>query len=312
MRLGFFACGVAQAAPVDDATARTFASWLDDGCNAGMDYMANHTDLRLDPRLLLPGARSVVCVSLAYAPARLMPEGEFRISAYAYGRDYHDAVKTRLRHLAAYIERLTTDDSTATDAQPVQTTRVCCDTAPVLERYWAWRAGLGWTGRNHQLIIPGAGSQFFLGEVITTTALHPDSPQESRCGTCHACLDACPTRALEPGGQLDARRCLSYQTIENRGQIPADIASAMGDYIYGCDRCQTVCPHNRHSPTATAPELQPSDELMAMRKDDWRKLTPDDYRRLFKGSAVKRAKYEGLMRNIKAAEGNTADQSPTD
>lgn len=319
LRLGFFACGIAEAGPVDGNAARSLASWLGDGCQAGMDYMARNTDLRLDPRLLLPGARSVVCVAMAYAPARKMPAGEYQIAAYAYGQDYHDAVKARLRRLAAHIEQAAAGcgaqlqgealADTGAGSGPQAATRVCCDTAPVLERYWAERAGLGWTGRNHQLIIPGAGSMFFLGEVITTIALAPDAPRAGSCGTCHACTSACPTRALTPGGPLDARRCLSYQTIENRGEIPPDIAAAMGNSIYGCDRCQAVCPHNRKAPAATAPELQPRDELLAMRKADWQALTPEAYRRLFKGSAVKRAKYEGLMRNIRAAGGEAADSA---
>lgn len=309
-RLGFFACGVAEAGAVGGETAEVFAQWLRQGCHAGMDYMARHADLRLDPRLLLPGARSVVSVALAYAPARRMPDGEFQLAAYAYGRDYHDAVKSRLSCLAAYIERQAACLGclpTGADGERMQATRVCCDTAPVLERHWACRAGLGWTGRNHQLIIPGAGSQFFLGEVITTVALPPDAPMESRCGDCRACMAACPTHALTESGLLDARLCLSYQTIENRGPIPPSVASAMGDCIYGCDRCQAACPHNRTAATATAPELQPSDELLAMRKADWRALTPEAYRRLFKGSAVKRAKYDGLMRNIRAAEAGSAE-----
>lgn len=312
-RLGFFACGVAEAAAVGGEAARAYSEWLRRGCNADMDYMANHADLRLDPRLLLPGARSVVSVALAYAPARRMPDGEFQLSAYAYGRDYHDAVKSRLRLLAAHIERVATELGAlpeADDGQPAQATRVCCDTAPILERHWAWRAGLGWTGRNHQLIIPGAGSQFFLGEVLTTITIAPDAPMENRCGDCRACLDACPTHALTASGLLDARLCLSYLTIENRGPIPPRLAAAMGNCIYGCDRCQAACPHNAAAPTATAPELQPSAELLAMHKADWRTLTPEKYRSLFKGSAVKRAKYEGLMRNIRAAEAAPAYTSP--
>ena len=309
-RLGFFACGVAEAGAVGCETALGFTQWLRHGCHAGMDYMARHADLRLDPRLLLPGARSVVSVALAYAPARQMPEGEFQLAAYAYGRDYHDAVKSRLGCLAAYIERQAAEAGclpAGADGEQTQATRVCCDTAPVLERHWACRAGLGWMGRNHQLIISGAGSQFFLGEVITTVALPPDAPMESRCGDCRACVAACPTHALTESGLLDARLCLSYQTIENRGPIPQRVAAAMGNCIYGCDRCQAACPHNRNAPTATAPELQPCAELLAMRKADWRALTPEAYRRLFKGSAVKRAKYDGLMRNIRAADGYDAD-----
>lgn len=265
-----------------------------------MDYMGNHTDMRLDPRLLMPGVKSIVCVALSYAPRRRIPESEYQFAAYAYGNDYHDVVKGKLHLLA--------------QAVGTEHYRAFCDSAPVLERYWAVQAGLGWTGRNHQLIIPHAGSMFFLGELFLDMELVYDSPMESRCGNCHACIDACPTHALSAHGgsaaaDADATAfrselCLSYQTIENRGSIPPKIAEAMGNTIYGCDRCQRACPWNRFSPPATEPLLQPKPELLAMKKDDWRRLTVEDYQRLFKGSAVKRAKYEGLMRNIRAAGGN--------
>lgn len=303
-RLGFYRCGVAEAAPVGGKTAGEFARWIASGCHAGMDYMAHNTDKRLDPALLMPGVRSIVCVAMAYAPPRTMPEGEYQIAAYALGRDYHDVMKARLRSLAAAMERLFAEAEAgkAASGLPALAMRVFCDTAPVLERYWAWRAGLGWPGRNRQLIIPGAGSMFFLGEVFVNRSLPADSPQEPRCGTCRACIDACPTSAIADGGPLDARRCLSYLTIEHRGPLPAGVENVVGNSIYGCDRCQTACPWNRLAPVATDPELQPNAALLAMTKAGWHNLSADDYRRLFKGSAVKRAKYEGLMRNIRAAE----------
>lgn len=311
--LGFYRCGIAEAAPVDGAAAARLASWLRSGLNAGMDYMARHTDLRLDPRLLMPGARSIVCVAMAYAPAVALPKDGYTIAAYAMGRDYHDVMKARLRQLAAAMERLLaeSDGPQPPDGQPPVETRVCCDTAPVLERYWAARAGLGWTGRNTQLVIPGAGSMFFLGEVLVNRTLLFDSPLPPRCGTCRACIDACPTCALSADGALDARRCLSYLTIENRGEIPPQAARAMGNTIYGCDRCQAACPWNRFAPAATVPELRPNPELLRMSRADWSALTVDGYRRLFKGSAVKRAKYDGLMRNIKAVEGNAVGTENT-
>lgn len=291
-RLGFFACGVAKAEAVDPETAAAVRRWIDGGGHASMQYMANHTDMRLDPRLLMPGVRSIVCVAMSYAPARRIPEGQYQIAAYAYGHDYHDIVKQRLHSLAATMG--------------MENYRAFCDSAPVLERYWAVRAGLGWTGRNHQLIIPGAGSMFFLGELFTDLELDCDTPMPSRCGLCRRCVDACPTGALAmpeegcPTPPFDAARCISYQTIENRGDIPHDITSRMGDTIYGCDRCQQACPWNSHAPATTEPMLQPREELLAMRREDWQQLTEEDYRRLFKGSAVKRAKYAGLMRNIHA------------
>lgn len=303
INLGFFACGIARAEPVDSRTASHVRRWLDSGGNAGMTYMGNHTDKRLDPRLLVPGVKSIVCVALGYAPAVSMAESEYRLSAYAYGQDYHDIMKDKLHRLAKYIDELFASTDGTIEPQPA-VSRTFCDTAPVLERYWAERAGLGWIGRNHQLIIPGAGSMFFLGELFVDRELDYDSPCRNRCGNCHACIDACPTHALADGCEIDAGRCLSYQTIENRGPIPPDIAAAMDGCIYGCDHCQTACPWNRFSPPATEPAFHPREELLRMKKEDWLRLTEDEYRRLFKGSAVKRAKYAGLMRNIRAAHDN--------
>ena len=313
LRLGFYRCGVADADAVEPQAANAFGSWLRQGCHASMGYMENNADKRLDPRLLMPGTLSIVCVAMAYGPPARFPKGEYSLAAYALGRDYHDVMKARLRQLAAAMERLLaeSDGPQPPDGQPPVETRVCCDTAPVLERYWAARAGLGWTGRNTQLVIPGAGSMFFLGEVLVNRTLLSDSSLPPRCGTCRACIDACPTCALSADGALDARRCLSYLTIENRGEIPPQAARAMGNTIYGCDRCQAACPWNRFAPAATVPELRPNPELLRMSRADWSALTVDGYCRLFKGSAVKRAKYDGLMRNIKAVEGNAGGTENT-
>ena len=294
--LGFFACGIAQADAVDPDVVASYKKWIGEGDHATMNYLENYPDKRFDPRLLMPGLKSIVSVALNYAPAHCMPEGEPQFAAYALGKDYHDVVKHKLRQLA--------------DTLGIAEYRAFCDSAPVLERYWAVKAGLGWTGRNHQLIIPHAGSMFFLGELFLPVELEYDRPMASRCGRCHACVDACPTHALRLSAandgktEFDARRCLSYQTIENRGEIPSALSEKMGDTIYGCDRCQTACPWNRFSKPNTTPELQPSDDLLGMTRADWLSLTEDEYRRLFKGSAVKRAKYSGLMRNIREALGS--------
>lgn len=291
--LGFFACGIAKADAVDQNVVTSYKKWIGEGGHATMAYLENYPDKRFDPRLLMDGLKSIVSVALNYAPANTLPEGEPQFAAYALGKDYHDVVKNKLRQLA---ETLGFDEY-----------RAFCDSAPVLERYWAVKAGLGWTGRNHQLIIPHAGSMFFLGELFLPVDLEYDEPMPSRCGKCHACVDACPTHALSfvdsasITTKFDARSCLSYQTIENRGDIPTDLSEKMGDTIYGCDRCQTACPWNRFSQPNDTPELQPTDELLHMKREDWLSLTEDDYRRLFKGSAVKRAKYSGLMRNIHEA-----------
>lgn len=308
LRLGFFACGIARAEAVGSQAADSLRQWLDGGGQAGMDYMGNHTDMRLDPRLLMPSVRSIVSVALNYAPARHMDGSGYQIAAYAYGQDYHDIVKAKLRQLAAAVF----GEGQMKDGENM---RVFCDSAPVLERYWAERAGLGWTGRNHLLIIPHAGTQFFLGELFLDVELAFDQPMQSRCGSCHRCIDACPTRALgdvpptpdSPHSPFCAERCLSYQTIENRGPLSDEAVAAMGNTIYGCDRCQQACPWNRFAQPTAEPLLQPRDELMAMQKEDWQHLSVEKYRQLFKGSAVKRAKYEGLMRNIEAAARQESD-----
>ncbi|MDO4980038.1 MAG: tRNA epoxyqueuosine(34) reductase QueG [Prevotellaceae bacterium] len=303
LSLGFSACGIARAEAVSPDVAEGFTAWLSNGGHATMAYMENHLEKRLDPRLLVPGTKSIVCVALNYAPAQRLPEGEYQIAAYALGQDYHDIVKNKLRQLVSNIQA---DGSIFEEGADI---RVFSDSAPVLERYWAVRAGLGWIGRNHQLIIPRAGSMFFLGEVFLPIELDYDTPMESLCGNCHRCIEACPTGALaskeqsspsegNKGSVFISSRCLSYQTIENRGDIPDDIAEAMGDTIYGCDRCQQACPWNRFAQPTDEPLLQPKEELLSMTREQWQQLTEDDFRRLFKGSAVKRAKYEGLMRNI--------------
>lgn len=284
---GFAACGIAPAGRVAPWREAQLRKWLADGRQGAMRYMQEHLDLRLDPTLLVPGARSVVSVALNYCPMRLQPEGTYRFARYAYGRDYHDVMRQKLRSLA---ERLGLQG------------RAFCDTAPLDEHYWAWRGGLGWLGRHTQLILPGAGSYFFLGElVLTAEADAYDEPMPSRCGTCRACIQACPAGALSADGGIDARRCLSYLTIEWRGPLPSGTAALMGHCVYGCDRCAEACPHNRLARPTAEPALQPRPEFLNMTAAGWRALTPEDYRRIFKGSAVKRAKYEGLMRNIRAA-----------
>ena len=297
--LGFYACGIAKASPVDAATASRYREWVDCGSHGEMGYMQNNIDKRLDPRLLMPGVQSIVSVAMSYAPEQSLPQDSYQISVYALGRDYHDLMKERLHQLAARIG--------ATEY------RAFCDTAPVLERYWAWRAGIGWIGRNHQLIIPGAGSMFFLGELFLTEPLDYDSTLPSRCGKCEACVRACPSGALSISDgvtSFDARRCLSYQTIEYRGALSAEVVKSMGNRIYGCDTCQQVCPHTRRGVPTTESALHPSEQLLSMTPSDWHTLTHEQYLALFRGSAVKRAKYEGLMRNIRAArESSSAAES---
>lgn len=296
---GFDVCGIARAQRVSKEEEASLRKWLSLNHEADMAYMRNYLDKRLDPRLLLPGALSIISVALNYAPKNMPPADQPQIATYALGKDYHDVMKRKLFALA-YDLRLEQDEF-----------KVCVDTAPLLERYWAVRAGLGWRGKNQQLIIPRMGSMFFLGELIVTReADHYDSPCTKHCGNCRKCIDACPTHALAESGEnedFDSRKCLSYLTIENRGDLNKDISQKMGNVIYGCDRCQQVCPFNRDARPNSTPELQPSDDLLAMTRDKWLHLSEDDYRRLFKGSAVKRAKYSGLIRNIQWALGEDSD-----
>ena len=305
-RLGFFACGIAKAAPVEENVAEAYRKWLENGEEASMAYMTNYLEKRLNPALLVPGVRSIVSLAMNYAPAQQLPEGEYQLAAYALGQDYHDLMKQRLRELAVNIGapmELFQKGKKPQSADEKEETGwgVFCDTAPVLERYWAQKAGLGWVGRNHQLIIPHAGSMFFLGEVFLPFAVDVyDTPMQSRCGSCHRCIDACPTHAIIPDEDFHADRCLSYQLIENRGELSDEAKEAMGDTIYGCDRCQTACPWNRFATPNTEPALQPKPELLSMSKEAWHNLSVEDYRRLFKGSAVKRVKFDGLKRNIDA------------
>lgn len=287
--LGFSACGMARAVPVDEEEAARFDRWIADGCQAGMQYMENHRQIRLDPDGLVPGARTIISVALNYYPARLRDPRELHIAYYAYGKDYHKVVKEKLRTLwQACIETL---------PGPAPEARIFTDSAPLLERYWAWKAGLGWIGKNSCLILPGKGSFFFLGEIVTTAEMdHYDTPLPGRCGRCTRCLDACPTGALEAPCRLNATKCLSYLTIEHRGELPPD--TPLGNRLYGCDSCQMACPWNRFARPTTVEAFHPSEALLSLKKEQLATLTEAEYNRIFAQSAVKRAKYEGLCRTI--------------
>lgn len=293
-RLGFFACGIAKADRVSEREETHLRQWLADGLNADMHWMENYLDKRLDPRLLMDGLKSIVSVAMNYAPAQTLPEDEPQIAAYALGQDYHDVMKQALHCLASSIY----------GEEEVKTAnyRVFVDSGPVLERYWAEQAGIGWVGKNRQLIIPHAGSMFFLGELFLDFELEYDTPMASRCGNCTRCIDHCPTHALSHDHDFDSTLCLSYQTIENRQSLSDEAKRAMGNTIYGCDICQQVCPWNRFATPTNIAEFTPKEELLQMTHDKWKQLSIDDYRRLFKSSAVKRVKYEGLMRNISAID----------
>lgn len=294
-KIGFGACGIAAIAPAS-TEALFFDRWIACGAHAGMKYMENYRELRLNPGLLVEGARTVISLALNYYPPTLQSPDIPQIAYYAYGEDYHTVMRAKMEQLLYYIREKILPFYPDLEFQA----RCFTDSAPILERYWAWKAGLGWIGKNTNLIIPGKGSFFFLGEIITSMELSYDSPMEkNRCGSCTRCLDACPTGALERLGYLNANKCLSYLTIENKGDIPQEQASALGNRLYGCDTCQKVCPWNRFATPTAVNEFFPNPSLLALDKESVKHLTRDEYNRIFKRSAVKRAKYEGLMRTSK-------------
>ena len=283
-RLGFAVCGIAKAGMVTPAETEKYNKWIEQGRNGTMQYLERNCDKRFNPTLLVEGCRSIIVVAMNYAPKQRI----HGISDYAQGKDYHYVVKSRLQTLLQLINRITPT-----------TGRAFCDSAPVLERYWATMAGLGWVGCNHQFIIPGKGSCFFLGELFVDIELEYDTPfTTNHCGNCKKCIDNCPTKALTSEG-FDARKCLSYLTIEHRSELPEGIGEKMQNCFYGCDRCQAACPHNRFAECTDIEELQPSDELLLMTEEKWIALTKPEYKALFKHSAVERCGYEQLMRNIK-------------
>ena len=301
MRLGFSACGVSRCEPVEQKVADAFLSWVGEGRHGTMAYMAGNVEKRLNPSLLLPSARSVIVVAMNYYPEKRLRDDQVQFAYYAYGKDYHDVVRSRLMKLAASLSiyDIRHREGAACAGSSAYEGLVCCDTVPVLERYWAWKSGIGWIGKNNSLIIPHAGSYFFLGVLLTELEFTEyDVPMGSFCGNCENCLRSCPTGALEGAYRLDASRCLSYLTIENRGDIPPEYAAKMGNTVYGCDRCQLCCPHNRFATPTEEVAFAASDEFLSMTVEQWHSLTEEDYRRLFSGSAVKRAKYTGLRRNI--------------
>ena len=285
-RLGFAVCGIAKADTVPQEEMARFTEWVNGGNHGTMSYLERNCDKRENPTLLVPGCKSIVSVAMSYAqPAT--PRNRLHLSRYAQGRDYHKVVKERLHALLKSINE-------ATGASG----RAFCDSAPVLEHYWAEQAGIGRVGINRQLIIPGLGTFFFLGELFIDQEAEADTPiHRNPCINCNRCIINCPTKALTKTG-FDARKCLSYLTIEHRGDLPENIGEKMGNCFYGCDRCNASCPHNGHNEHETAKELLPSEELAAMSDEEWFALNEDRYNRLFKESAVERAGYTQLMRNI--------------
>ena len=292
-RLGFSACGFAKAQPVDEGHRQFFHDWVQRGLHADMTYLERNMDKRSNPACLVEDCRTIISVALNYFPKTFIPAHQPQISWYAYGRDYHEVMKEKLQALLGTIQKQYSDANV--------TGRCFCDTAPIFERYWAWQCGLGWIGRNKQLIIPHAGSTYFLGEIFLNQQVDQYGiPMNDHCGNCMRCIEHCPTDALTLHKGLDARKCVSYLTIENRGEIPVEAASKMHPYVYGCDRCQQVCPYLKFAVPTHEKDFSPTSELLSMDWSSWKELTQESYQRVFKGSAVKRAKYPGLQRNVHA------------
>ena len=287
--LGFAACGIAKAEMLDDE-ARYLESWLNQQKHGSMSYLANHFDKRVDPTKLVDGARSVISLSFNYYTEKKQSDPTApQIAMYALGKDYHMVVRERLEALFVYIKEQTGDVGG----------RCFVDSAPVLERAWAQRSGVGWIGKNTNLLTKRQGSFFFLAEIILDLELDYDSPVKDYCGSCTRCIDACPTEAIYEPYKLDASKCISYFNIELKDQLmPADYEGKFNNWMYGCDICQQICPINSQSSEHSVPEFEPSLELLSMSKEEWEALSEERFKRLFKYSAVKRTKYVGLKRNI--------------
>jgi len=289
LRLGFQQCGIAKAGFLEEEAPR-LSQWLQNQHHGQMAYMENHFDKRLDPTLLVDDAKSIISLSLNYFPALQQEDPDApKISKYAYGRDYHLVIKEKLTELLNFIR----------DHIGEVSGRAFVDSAPVLDKAWAKKAGLGWVGKHSNLISKQSGSFFFLAELIIDLDLEYDNPfTADHCGSCTRCLDACPTDAIIAPYTVDASKCISYLTIELKDQIPASFHGKMNNWMFGCDICQDVCPWNRFSVPHTEPAFQPAANLLDMKKDDWMDITEDVFKTIFKNSAVKRTKFKGLTRNL--------------
>ncbi len=287
-RLGFLACGIAKADFLEKEAPR-LEEWLQNDFHGEMHYMENHFDKRLDPRLLVDGAKSVISLSYNYFPEKIQKEGTYKVSKYAYGQDYHHVIKEKLRELLQLIN----------DEVGEVSGRCFVDSAPVLERAWAEKSGLGWNGKHSLLIQKKQGSFFFLAELIIDLELEYDTPYKTdHCGSCTRCIDACPTQAILPNNTVDGSKCISYFTIELKEAIPTEFKGKTDDWVFGCDTCQDVCPWNRFSKPHKEPLFKPQENLLEMTSRDWQELTQETFSKVFKKSAVKRTKFLGLQRNI--------------
>lgn len=285
--LGFSFCGVAKAEKLEKEGSQ-LEDWLSKGFHGKMGYMENHFEKRIDPRKLVEGAKSVVCLLYNYAPEQELASEKYKIARYAYGEDYHHVIKTKLAEL---IENISPTLGSFEG-------RIFTDSAPVMERQWAAKSGLGWLGKNTLLLNRDMGSYFFIATIISDWEFEYDHAIKDYCGTCTACIDACPTQAINPAGFLEANKCISYLTIELKDEIPEEFNGKMDNWMFGCDVCQEVCPWNRFSIPNNEPAFKPNTSLDSMTDQDWEEITKEVFSKIFDKSAVKRTRFKGLKRNI--------------
>ena len=289
-QIGFSSCGISRARFLHEEE-KNFEDWLNQGYQGTMSYLERNFDKRLDPTKLVPGAKSIISLTFNYfPPKKILDDNSFLISKYAYGKDYHIIIKDKLKALFSQMKKEVGDIEG----------RVFVDSAPIHERAWAKISGLGWIGKNSLLLNKKMGSYFFLAEIVCDLNLEYDSTISDHCGTCTKCIDACPTDAITQAQVVDANRCISYLTIENKNKIPKELSKSFNNYIFGCDICQDICPWNKFSTSHNEREFLPKEELSKMSKKDWQELTHETFNKIFKNSAVKRTKFQGLKRNIKA------------
>lgn len=286
-RLGFLSCGISKAEFLEVEAPR-LEKWLNNNMNGDMQYMENHFDKRLDPTKLVEDSKSVISLLLNYYPEDTQKENTFKISKYAYGNDYHHVIKSKLKALTHFIQEEIGEVSG----------RAFVDSAPVLDKAWAAKSGLGWIGKHSNLLTQQVGSFYFIAELIIDLDLEYDSITTDHCGTCTACIDACPTQAIVEPYVVDGSKCISYFTIELKDQLPNAMKDQFDDWIFGCDVCQDVCPWNKFSKPHDEPLFNPHPELLDMTKKDWEEITEDVFKKVFQKSAVKRTKFSGLKRNI--------------
>ncbi|MFO8000031.1 MAG: tRNA epoxyqueuosine(34) reductase QueG [Marinilabilia sp.] len=295
LALGFDEVGFTTAEPLEEE-GRFLENWLEKGFHAGMDYMSRNVEKREHPARLVEGAKSVVVVLQSYTPPRDQKPGPlFKIARYAFGRDYHKVLKKRLKHLMKYVQE---------EVSPGASGRFFVDSAPVSERALAIRAGLGWRGKNTNLLHPRMGSYVFIGELMLDVELTPATPMREACGGCTRCIEACPTGALVGPYQLDANKCISYHTIENKEDIPGELAGKFDGWIFGCDICQEACPWNWKARPHHEPDFNMRQAFEEMGKEDWLSLDEETFDELSKGSPLRRAGYKGMMRNLKFVTGD--------